>query len=413
MLDPNFIRISPELVKKNIVERGMDPKLVDEWLLVDSERRALIHQIDGIRSLRKTSDPLISEEAKSVARAEREKLAEVEKKLPEIQRHWLDLLNQIPNLHLPDVPIGKNDSGNVVLSKTSKNDAWLFTPKDHVQIALDHDLIDFERGAKVASSQFYFLKNQGVLLEFALITFGLRFLMSKGFTPIQTPDLAKSRYYNGTGYIPRGDEAQTYEIKDEDLGLIATAEIAMAGYHADEVFNEKDLPKKYIAFSHCFRKEAGSYGKYSKGLYRTHQFSKLEMFVYCTPEQSSAIHEELLHIEKEILDLLGLPYRVLSICTGDLGAMAAKKYDVEAWMPGRNDYGEVTSTSNCLDYQARNLNIKYKNTEGKLNFVHMLNGTAMALSRLPIAILENNQQADGAIVIPDILKKYCPGMFEE
>ncbi|MDQ3239606.1 MAG: serine--tRNA ligase, partial [bacterium] len=257
-----------------------------------------------------------------------------------------------------------------------------------------------------AGSQFYYLKNEAVMLELALQQYGMNLFSKKGFTPIITPDLAKSRYYLGTGYAPRGDEAQTYEIKDEDLGLIATAEVTMAGYLSDETITQDKLPLKYAAISHCFRKEAGAYGKYSKGLYRVHQFTKLEMFVYCAEEDSQKIHQELLAIEEEIVQALKIPYRVLEMCTADLGAMAARKYDLEAWIPSKNDYGEITSTSNCTDYQARSLNIKYKTKSGETKYMHMLNGTAIVLSRFPLVILENYQQQDGSIKIPDVLVPY-------
>lgn len=273
-------------------------------------------------------------------------------------------------------------------------------------------MIDFERGAKVAGSQFYYLQGDMVLLEMAVIQFVLDIAIQKGFIPLLTPDVARSRYYLGTGYNPRGDEAQTYEIKGEDLGLIATSEVTVAGYHADETIDISKLPLKYIALSHCFRKEAGAYGKYSKGLYRTHQFTKLEMFIYCKEKDSIVFHDEILSVEKEIMEQLEIPYRILNICTGDLGAMAIKKYDVEAWMPGRDDYGEVTSASNCGDYQSRNLNIRYKDGN-TTKYAHMLNGTAAALSRTLIAIIENYQQSDGTIAVPQALQKYMVGQKKQ
>ncbi|HXK52962.1 MAG TPA: serine--tRNA ligase, partial [bacterium] len=282
--------------------------------------------------------------------------------------------------------------------------------KDHVELGESLGIISFEDGAKVSGSQFYFLYGAGVLMELALVQYAFEKLSKAGFTPTLTPDLAKSRYYLGTGYAPRGDEAQTYTIEGEDLGLIATAEVTLAGKHADEVLLLENLPLKYVGYSHCFRKEAGAYGKYSKGLYRVHQFTKVEMFIYCKPEESMQMHDYLLEMEESIYQGLGISYRVLKQCTGDLGAMAARKYDIEAWMPGRKDYGEVTSTSNCTDYQARNLNIKYKLDTGGTEYVHMLNGTAVATSRTIIAILENYQQADGSVLIPEVLKPYMNGL---
>ncbi len=232
------------------------------------------------------------------------------------------------------------------------------------------------------------------------------FLVKKGFVPVSTPDLARSRYYLGTGYNPRGPEAQIYTIDGEDLGLIATAEITLAGLHADEILDAEKLPVKYVGVSHCFRKEAGAYGRYSRGLYRVHQFTKVEMFVYSLPETSEKMHEELLKIEEDLYSELEIPFRVVEMCSADLGAQAVRKFDLEAWMPGRKDWGEITSTSNTTDYQARRLNIRYKTKDGKLEPVHTLNGTAVTTSRLPIAILENFQQKDGTVLVPKVLQKY-------
>lgn len=413
MIDPKFIRDNPEKVKLNAQERfgasGVD--IVDQWLKVDVLRNEGIRQQEEMLRERNELAELGRKESNNVdfrekGKVVKEMLRGMEDKLTKLNAKWNDLLMQIPNMHFDDVPRGTSDKENVVLRKVGTPPTFDFTPKDHVELGRELDIIDFETGAKVAGSQFYYLKNDAVQLEFALIQFGLEFFRAKGFDLVITPDLAKSRFYLGTGYAPRGDEAQTYEIKDEDLGLIATAEVTMAGMKADEILNEEVLPQKYAAISHCYRKEAGAYGKYSRGLYRVHQFSKLEMFVYCTPEQSQELHQELLAIEEEIAQALEIPYQVVEMCTGDLGAMAARKYDLEAWLPGRGDYGEITSTSNCTDYQARNLNIKYRDQTGKTHFVHMLNGTAIVMSRFPIAVLENYQQADGSIRIPKVLQKY-------
>ena len=284
--------------------------------------------------------------------------------------------------------------------------AFDFEPKDHLELGSHLGILDFETGAKVVGSQFYYLYGDGALLELALVMFAMELLGKEGFTPAITPDLAKSRYYLGTGYMPKGDEAQTYTISGQDLGLIATAEVTLAGKHADEIIPEEALPVKYIGYSHCFRQEAGAYGRYSRGLYRVHQFTKAEMFIYCAPEESGKMHEHILEMEEKIYQQLGLPYRVLEMCSGDLGAMAAKKYDIEAWMPARAEYGEVTSTSNCTDYQARNLNVKFRRKDGNSEYAHMLNGTAIATSRTPLAILENYQEADGSVVIPEALRKW-------
>jgi seryl-tRNA synthetase len=408
MLDARFIRENTEAVKQNTTQRNMDAALVDQWLVVDSERKALIGRIDEIRQAKNAGSKDMSREEREKVIQLKAELQTLEAKLAPVRASWTDLLSQVPNIHSADVPIGKTEEENVTIQTYKDPTSFDFPAKNHVELTVDRGLIDFERGAKVAGSQFYYLQGDMVLLEMAVMQFVLDVAIKHGFMPLHTPDVAHSRYYLGTGYNPRGDEAQTYEIKDEDLGLIATSEVTTAGYHADEVIDVAKLPLKYISLSHCFRKEAGAYGKYSKGLYRTHQFTKLEMFIYCKQEDSINFHEEILSIEKEIMEQLEIPYRILNICSGDLGAMAVKKYDVEAWMPGRNDYGEVTSASNCGDYQSRNLNIRYKEA-GETKFAHMLNGTAAALSRTLIAIIENYQQADGTISVPKVLQKYMIG----
>lgn len=414
MLNPELIRQDPNKVKQNTQQRNIDPAVVDRWLEIDAQKRSLQTELDGLNREKnelaaKGKAGLNVEELREQGKNLKIKSAEVESKLEAVALEWETLINQIPNLHLSAVPIGKSDKENLVVKEFGKIPEFEFEPQDHFTLGNRLGWFDFEAGAKVAGSQFYFLHGDAVLLEFALIQFGLDLLAKKGFKLVITPDLAKSRFYLGTGYSPRGDEAQIYEVEGEDLGLIATAEVTMAGMHADEILDETALPHKYAAISHCFRKEAGAYGKYSKGLYRVHQFTKLEMFAYSTPEQSEALHAEFLAVEEEIMQKLGLPYRVLDMCSGDLGASAARKFDVEAWMPGRKDYGEVTSTSNCTDFQARNLNIRYKTSAGKNDYVHMLNGTAVVMSRFPIAIMENYQQADGTIRVPEALKQYLGG----
>ncbi len=414
MLDPQFIRENPELVKKNTAQRKMNVEVVDHWLEKDTTRRELIKQVDELNRQKNE----LATQGKSGADVDslrdkgkqlKEQSTQLEANMKLVETEWLELLNQIPNLHLASVPTGESEADNQVVREVGEKPKFDFEPKDHFTLGTELGILDFESGAKVAGSQFYFLKNDAVLLEYALIQFGLEVLQEKGFTLVATPDMAKSRYYLGTGYAPRGDEAQIYEIEGEDLGLIATAEVTMAGMHADEIIPNENLPIKYAAISHCFRKEAGAYGKYSKGLYRVHQFAKLEMFIYSRPNESEALHMELLAIEEDIVQRLGLAYRVLNMCSADLGASAARKFDIEAWMPGRQDYGEITSTSNCTDYQSRNLNIKYKNAEGKNDFAHLLNGTAIVMSRFPVAIMENYQQADGTIKIPEVLRKYFGG----
>jgi len=405
MIDIQALRDNPEKVKKAVSDKQFNPLLVDKALELDQKRRELLQETEKLRAERNKVSKSGDEEARSKGKEIKAKLKDIEPKLKKIEEEFSEVFNQIPNPSLPQVPIGKSEKDNVEVRKWGEPRKFEFEPKDHLELGKNLGILDFETGAKVSGSQFYFLYGDGALMELALIQYALEFLSKEGFRPVITPDLAKSRYYLGTGYMPKGDEAQTYTIESEDLGLIATAEVTLAGKHADEVIPEEKLPIKYIGYSHCFRREAGAYGKYSKGLYRVHQFTKAEMFIYCIPEESDKMHLHLLDMEEKIYQDLGLPYRVVEMCTGDLGAMAARKFDIEAWIPTRGEYGEVTSTSNCTDYQARNLNIKYKGKE-KADYVHMLNGTAIATSRTPLAILENYQQEDGSVVVPEVLRKW-------
>jgi len=403
MLDIQFIRENTDKVKKGVSDKQFDPKLVDRVLDVDGKRRKLIVEVEELRAKRnKVSEEKNIEEGKKI----KEELKAKEPQLTKIEEEYNEIINQIPNLPSEKTPIGKSEKDNVEVRKWGEPKKFDFTPKDHLELGKSLGILDFEAGAKVAGSQFYFWYREGAALELALVQYAMELLSKEGFIPVITPDLAKSRYYLGTGYMPKGNEAQTYEIKDEDLGLIATAEVTLAGKHADEIINAGELPLKYVGYSHCFRQEAGAYGKYSKGLYRVHQFTKVEMFIYCRPEESEKYHEFILEMEEKIYQSLGIAYRVVEMCTGDLGAMAARKFDLEAWMPTRGEYGEVTSTSNCTDYQARNLNIKFKDKSGENKHVHMLNGTAIATSRTPLAILENYQEKDGSVVIPEVLRKW-------
>jgi seryl-tRNA synthetase len=404
MLDINFIRENIDIVKKGVADKGFDASLIDRVLELDEKRRKLILEIEQMRSKRNkiANEKKFSEEGKII----KEQLKDKEPELDKIGEEFLEILQKIPNLPSDKAPVGKNDKDNVEIRKWGTPKKFDFKAKDHLELGKTLGILNFETGAKVAGSQFYFLYGDGALLELALTHYVFDKLSKVGFLPVITPDLAKSRYYLGTGYLPKGDEAQTYTIEGEDLGLIATAEVTLAGSHADEVIPEDKLPIKYIGYSHCFRKEGGAYGKYSKGLYRVHEFTKTEMFIYCKPEDSEKFHELILKMEEEIYQELGLSYRVVEMCTGDLGAMAARKFDIEVWMPGRGDYGEVTSTSNCTDYQARNLNIKFRRKTGETEYVHMLNGTAIVMTRVPLAILENFQQKDGSIKIPDVLQKW-------
>lgn len=408
MLDIRFIRENPELIQEKARQKGYEVD-VKKLLAVDAARRKLIEEVDSLRADRKKAAEGRDEKAGLALKKE---LKEKENLLEKTQEEFYFLIREIPNLPADDVPVGKDESDNKIVKQVGEPKKFDFPPRDHLELGKALDILDFESGAKVAGAGFYYLKNEAVKLELALVNYGIDFLTKRGYIPYITPDLARRKFYEGTGYLPKGPEAQTYAIANSDLGLIATAEVTLAGMHSDETLSEKDLPRKYAGYSHCFRMEEGSYGKYSKGLYRVHQFTKIEMYIYCPPQDSAVLHQELLANEEEFWQSLEIPYRVVEMCTGDLGAQAAKKFDLEAWMPGRGDWGEITSTSNTTDYQARRLNIKFlpAGRQGKKGssseYVHNLNGTLVATSRGPIAIMENFQQKDGSIQIPKVLHKY-------
>jgi len=402
MISIKSLRDNPDQIRQAVANKGFNAGVVDEVLKADEVRRTTLQVVEKLRAERNILTKSDIDRAKTL----KVELKDKEEELKVLDEQFSTLLSRIPNPALPQAPIGKNESENLEVRRWGQPRKFSFTPKDHLQLGTQLGIIDFETGAKVTGSQFYFLYGDAALLELALVRFAFDLLAKEGFVPVITPDLAKSRYYLGTGYAPRGNEAQTYTIDSEDLGLIATAEVTLAGKHADEIIPHTALPLKYIGYSHCFRQEAGAYGKYSKGMYRVHQFTKAEIFIYCLPEESDHYHQLILSMEEKIYQTLGIPYRVVEMCTGDLGAMAARKFDVEGWLPGRGEYGELTSTSNCTDYQARNLNIKFRRPDGEIEYVHMLNGTAIATSRVPIAILENFQNEDGSITIPEPLRPY-------
>ncbi|MGN1199697.1 MAG: serine--tRNA ligase [Thermoguttaceae bacterium] len=419
MLDRKFILENVEAVKLNCKNRNVVAD-VDRFVELENSRREKQREVEALnqeanvvsKSIGKCKTPEEREAKKEEGRLVREKLAGVQQILKEIETELDAVQRSIPNMAHPDCPVGDDDTKNTVVAygKTPLPQ-WPegFKPLDHVELAEKLDLIDFEGGARVAGAGFYFLKNEAVLLELALEQFAVNKLVQKGFVPTITPDLAKNSVLQGTGYIPRGNETQIYSIENSDLSLIATAEITLGGLLANETIDAEKLPLKFCGVSHCFRTEAGAAGRASRGLYRVHQFSKVEMFVFCRPEESEAFHQELLGIEREIFDELEIPYQVVDTATGDLGGPAYRKYDIEAWMPGRDAYGEVTSTSNCTDYQARRLNARFKvKGEKGTNFLHTLNGTAVAISRALLAVLEMGQQPDGTIVVPKALRPYVP-----
>ncbi len=405
MLDIKYIREHAEEVKKNAENRGAKVN-IDRLLELDQLRRTKIVEVEELRASRNQgSKGKPSEEEIAKMREVGSNIAKAESELADIESEYGMLMRAIPNRTHSDVPSG-GEADFKVLTTEGKAPQFKFQPKDHEELMLALDVIDFERAAKTTAAKFYYVKNDLVLLNQALINYGIEIVRKHGFTIMETPDLAKDSVLEGIGFNPRGPEAQIYSIENSDLSLVGTAEITLGGYHADEILDLSNGPIKYAGISHCFRTEAGSYGRTSKGLYRVHQFTKLELFVYCKPEESEKMHAELLAVEQEIIDGLDLPYQVIDTASRDLGAPAYRKFDIEAWMVMKDGYGEVTSTSNCTDYQARRLNTRYKDENGETKFVHTLNGTAVVTSRLPIAIFENFQQEDGSIKIPKVLQKY-------
>jgi seryl-tRNA synthetase len=417
MLDLHFIREHADAVKANCHNRNVTAD-VDRVLQLDEERKRLVQQTQVLQQRRNEVSALIPKE-KDAARKQaliqegrtvREQVADLETRLKQVEAEQRTALLTIPNMSHPAAPVGTTAQDNKVIRRWGQPRTFEFAPKDHVTLGEGLDLIDFEAGARVAGQKFYFLKNEAVLLELALVQYAMGVLLAEGYTPVITPDLARADVLEGIGFIPRGPETQIYSIENTDLCLIATAEITLGGMYRDQVLDELQLPIKCVGLSHCFRTEAGAPGRDTRGLYRVHQFTKVEMFAFCAPDQSDALHDELLRIEEAIFQGLEIPYQVIDTCTGDLGGPAYRKFDLEAWMPGRGDkgeYGEVTSTSNCTDYQARRLNIRYKVPGHKgTHFMHTLNGTAVAASRAILAILENNQQADGSITVPAVLRPW-------
>lgn len=416
MLDYKFIKDNLDAVKENIKNRNMTAD-ADKVVELYDKRTALVTKQQDLQQQRNENAKAMKQKLDDEKRQEliqagkkiKEDIAEVEKELSQIEIDLDTAARQIPNMIHPDAPIGKLDTENLEIKKLGTPRKFDFEPKDHVQLAEELDLLDFDRGTKVSGPKFYYLKNEAVFLEQALIQYALNILRKHGFEIFITPDIAREEILKGIGFNPRGNESNVYSIEGEGTCLVATAEITLGGYHSGEILDKAKLPLMYGGLSHCFRREAGAAGQFSKGLYRVHQFDKVEMFVYSTPEQSDELHHKLREIEEEIFTGLGLPFHVVDTCSGDLGAPAYRKWDLEAWMPGRNggEYGEVTSTSNCTDYQARRLNIKYKDDDGKNKYVHTLNGTAIAVGRAMLAILENYQNEDGSVTIPPALVPLC------
>ena len=407
MLDVKFIRENRDLVEKSAKEKGYKID-IQEVLDLDEKRRKELTRVEELRKQRneiaakmkggKPSPELIAEGKKV-----KEELAGLEADLEKVETKARAALKAVPNIIFADVPLGGEECSVEVKSWGGQKKEGV----DHLDYAVSRGWVDFERGAKVAGAKFYYLKNELALLENALIQFGIKKVLEKGFNFITVPDLVSSKVLEGTGFNPRtSEQSDEYFIEGEDLALIATAEIALTGYHMDEIIDEKDLPLMYAGLSACFRKEAGSAGKHTRGLFRVHQFNKLEMYIFCLPEKSKEMHEMILGVEEEIWQELGIPYHVINIAAGDLGAPAAKKYDVEYWSPVDQTYRELTSCSNCTDFQARNLNIRVRREDGSVEVLHTLNGTAVSLARTMVAVIENYATAGGKLKVPEVLKPY-------
>ena len=413
MLDIKFIRENPDKVKKGCQAKQVEVD-IDRLLEVDKKRRETLQALEEMRAQKNRATKEIGrikedKERKKIILQMREldkNSDRLTREFKKIEREFNELMWQIPNLAQEDVPIGKDERENLVLREVGEKPKFDFKPKDYLELAEKLDLIDIKRAAKISGTRFGFLKKEVALLEFALVNFAFDKLLKAGFIPVIPPVMMKAEMMRGMGYLEQTNQEEAYYLPKDDLFLAGTAEQPIGTMHADEIFEEKELPRRYVGFSTCFRREAGAYGKDTRGIFRVHQFDKVEMFSFSKPEDSQKEHQFFLEMEEKLMKALKIPYRVVQICTGDLGFPAAAKYDIEAWFPSQNRYRETHSTSNCTDFQARRLNIRYRQKSGKLNFVHTINGTAFAIGRTLIAIIENYQQKDGSILVPEALQKY-------
>ena len=418
MLDIKLIRENPEHVRSNLMKRGNPENLsmLDELVETDRQWRETLTNLNELRHQKKliTTEVATLKKAGKDAAEKLEKAKAIDREITATEKEVAaeeekehDLLMRLPNMLHDSVPVGQGENENQQVRTWGNIPTFNFPVKNHIDLALNLDIIDIERAGKVAGSRFHYLKREAVLLDMALMSFAMEEMVKKGYTPIEPPYLMRKEAYEGVTAL--SDFADMlYKIENEDLYLIATSEHPMAAMLQNEVLKEEELPLKLAGISTCFRKEAGAHGKDTRGIFRTHQFNKIEQFIFCTPEQSWQLHEELIQNAEELVQKLGLPYRIVNVCTGDIGTVAAKKYDIEAWMPAQNAYREIVSCSNCTDYQARRLNIRYREKEGAptKGFVHTLNSTALATGRTIVAILESYQQEDGSISIPKALRKY-------
>lgn len=416
MLDIKFIRENKDLIKMGAQKKHLKFD-VDQLLEIDDKRRALLLVVEEKRAKQNEVGQKIASagpEEKQILLSEmtllKSDLQKEEEQLKDIMSDWRKLMLECPNIPDMSVPEGKDDTENVEVRTWGDIPQFGFTPKSHIDLMNDLDLADFERGTKVAGFRGYILKNEGALLQQAVLQFTLQHMVSKGFTPMAVPSLVRRETLMGTGYLPQGED-DLYKTQDDDF-LAGTGEVSTMSYYSDEILDKTQLPIKFISFSTCFRREAGSHGKQTKGLYRVHEFYKLEQVVLCEADhaQSVQFHEELTNNAEEVLQAFNLPYRVVVNCGGDLGLGQVKKYDIEAWIPSEERYGETHSSSYFHDFQTRRLNIRYTDTDGRKKLAHSLNNTAIAVPRVLIQIIENNQQADGSIIIPEVLRPYMGGI---
>ena len=413
MIDLNLLRENPELVRASQLARGKDVGLVDLALELDSKKRSALQEYEALRAQQNAHGKLVAsapkdEKAALIAQGQQmaQDVKDLDARASSAENELMLVINQIENIIIDGVPAG-GEEDFVLVREVGQKPNFSFTPKDHSELGTSLDVIDIERGVKISGSRFYFLKGMGARLELALMQLGLDQASEAGFEALITPTLVKPSVMQGTGFLGE-HSAEIYYLPADDLYLTGTSEVALAGFHSDEILESLDEPKRYAGWSTCYRREAGSYGKDVTGILRVHQFNKLEMFSYCKPEEAEAEHERLLAWQEQMLQKCELPYRVIDVAAGDLGSSAAKKYDVEAWVPSQERYRELTSTSNCTTYQARRLNTRYRDENGKPKIAATLNGT-LATTRWLVAILENHQQADGSVLIPKALRPYLGG----
>ncbi len=415
MLDINLIRNQPELVKEGLRKRGEDPSIVDEVRELDAERRKLLHQVEQLRAERnrvskripKIQDPQEREAKIQAMRELGERLKALEARLREVEDRLWERMAWIPNLPDPDVPVGEDESANVVVKQWGELPEFDFTPKPHWDLGPQIGIVDFERGVKMSGTRFFVLRGWGAKLQRALIQWMLDLHVEKhGYQELYPPFMVRERVIFASGQLPKFRD-NLYHDAEEDYWWVPTAEVPLTAYHMDEILREEDLPLRYTAYTPCFRREKAAAGRDVRGMKRLHQFDKVEMYAYTTPEQSEAELQKMLRDAEETCQLLGLPYRVVQLCTGDLGFAARKTYDVEVWAAGVGEWLEVSSVSNVGDFQARRANIRYRPKEGgRPRYVHTLNGSGLGLPRVFIAIVENYQQPDGSIVVPEVLRPY-------